>query len=106
MGKEEKTLYHKEFAKFVDSCIISNKTLLTTTEKLFTIENLKDTKNFLKAIKPLFGIDKFYSFQILWRYASLWHTSFFIFALGNSLIKLNSSNYGTLENYSKEQRNH
>ena len=56
MGKEEKTLYHEEFAKFVDSCIISDKTLLTTTEELFTKENLKDTKNFLKAIKPLFDI--------------------------------------------------
>lgn len=54
MGKEEKTLYHEEFAKFVDSCIISDKTLLTTTEALFTKENLKDTKNFLKSIKPLF----------------------------------------------------
>ena len=56
MGKEEKTLYHKEFAKFVDSCIISDKTLLTTTEELFTKENLEETKNFLKAIKPLFDI--------------------------------------------------
>lgn len=56
MGKEEKTLYHEEFAKFVDSCIISDKTLLTTTEELFTKENLKDTKDFLKAIKPLFDI--------------------------------------------------
>lgn len=56
MGKEEKTLYHEEFAKFVDSCIISDKTLLTTTEELFTEENLKDTKDFLKAIKPLFDI--------------------------------------------------
>lgn len=56
MGKEEKTLYHEEFAKFVDSCIISDKTLLTTTEKLFTKGNLIDTKNFLKAIKPLFDI--------------------------------------------------
>lgn len=56
MGKEEKTLYHEEFAKFVDSCIISDKTLLTTTEELFTKENLKDTKNFLKSIKPLFDI--------------------------------------------------
>ena len=54
MGKEEKTLYHKEFAKFVDSCIISDKTLLTTTEELFTQENLEDTKDFIKAIKPLF----------------------------------------------------
>lgn len=56
MGKEEKTLYHEEFAKFVDSCIISDKTLLTTTEELFTKDNLEDTKNFLKAIKPLFDI--------------------------------------------------
>lgn len=56
MGKEEKTLYHEEFAKFVDSCIISDKTLLTTTEELFTKENLKETKDFLKAIKPLFDI--------------------------------------------------
>lgn len=56
MEKEEKTLYHEEFAKFVDSCIISDKTLLTTTEELFTKENLKDTKNFLKSIKPLFDI--------------------------------------------------
>lgn len=56
MGKEERTLYHEEFAKFVDSCIISDKTLLTTTEELFTKENLKDTKDFLKAIKPLFDI--------------------------------------------------
>ena len=56
MGEEEKTLYHEEFAKFVDSCIISDKTLLTTTEELFTKENLKDTKDFLKAIKPLFDI--------------------------------------------------
>ena len=56
MGEEEKTLYHEEFAKFVDSCIISDKTLLTTTEELFTKENLKETKDFLKAIKPLFDI--------------------------------------------------
>ncbi|MEE1121086.1 MAG: AAA family ATPase [Prevotella sp.] len=56
MGKEEKTLYHEEFAKFVDSCIISDKTLLTTTEELFTKDNLEDTKNFLKAIKPRFDI--------------------------------------------------
>lgn len=48
------TKYQEEFAKFVDSCIISDKTLLTTTEELFTKENLKDTKDFLKAIKPLF----------------------------------------------------
>lgn len=50
------TKYQEEFSKFVDSCIISNKTLLTTTEELFTKENLKDTKDFLKAIKPLFDI--------------------------------------------------
>lgn len=56
MGKEEKTLYHEEFAKFVDSCIISDKTLLTTTEELFTKENLEETKGFLRAIKPLFDI--------------------------------------------------
>ena len=45
-------------------------------------------------------------FHFSWRCALLWHTSFFIFALDNSYIKLNSSNYGTLENFSKEQRNH
>ena len=50
------TKYQEEFSKFVDSCIISDKTLLTTTEELFTKENLKDTKDFLKAIKPLFDI--------------------------------------------------
>ena len=50
MGKEERTLYHEEFAKFVDSCIISDKTLLTTTEELFTKENLKDTKDFLTSL--------------------------------------------------------
>lgn len=50
------TKYQEEFSKFVDSCIISDKILLTTTEELFTKENLKDTKDFLKAIKPLFDI--------------------------------------------------
>ena len=48
--------YQKECASFFDECIKNNGTLLTTTEELFTKENLKDTKNFLKAIKPLFDI--------------------------------------------------
>ena len=50
------TKYQEEFSKFVETCIQSDKTLLTTTEELFTKENLKDTKDFLKAIKPLFDI--------------------------------------------------
>ena len=50
------TKYQEEFSKFVDSCIQSDNTLLTTSEGLFTKENLEDTKNFLKAIKPLFDI--------------------------------------------------
>ena len=48
----------EEFASFVDECIINNGTLLTTTEttteNLFSIENLQTTKRFLKIIKPLF----------------------------------------------------
>ena len=48
----------EEFASFVDECIINNGTLLTTTEttteNLFSIENLQTTKRFLKKIKPLF----------------------------------------------------
>ena len=50
------TKYQEEFSKFVETCIQSDKTLLTTTEELFTKENLEDTKDFLKAIKPLFDI--------------------------------------------------
>lgn len=48
--------YQKECASFFDECIKNNGTLLTKTENLFTKENLKDTKDFLKAIKPLFDI--------------------------------------------------
>ena len=50
------TKYQEEFSKFVETCIHSDKTLLTMTEELFTKENLKETKDFLKAIKPLFDI--------------------------------------------------
>ena len=50
------TKYQEEFSKFVETCIQSDKTLLTTTEELFTKGNLEDTKYFLKAIKPLFDI--------------------------------------------------
>lgn len=50
------TKYQEEFSKFVETCIQSEKTLLTTTEELFTKENLQETKDFLKAIKPLFDI--------------------------------------------------
>ena len=46
--------YQKEFADFVKNCICNNGTLLTVTKDLFTIENLKATKAFLRQIKPLF----------------------------------------------------
>ena len=46
--------YQKEFADFVKNCICNNGTLLTVTKDLFTIENLKSTKSFLRQIKPLF----------------------------------------------------
>lgn len=46
--------YQKEFADFVKNCICNNGTLLTVTKDLFTIENLKATKSFLRQIKPLF----------------------------------------------------
>lgn len=54
------TKYQKEFSKFVETCIQSDNTLLTisegsvTSEGLFTRENLKTTRDFLKKIKPLF----------------------------------------------------
>ena len=48
--------YQKEFADFVENCICNNGTLLTVTKDLFTIENLKATKSFLRQIKPLFDI--------------------------------------------------
>lgn len=48
--------YQKEFAEFVKNCIHSDGTLLTVTKDLFTIENLKATKSFLRHIKPLFDI--------------------------------------------------
>ena len=48
------TEYQEEFSKFVETCIQSDNTLLTKSEGLFIKENLENTRDFLKEIKPLF----------------------------------------------------
>lgn len=48
------TEYQEEFSKFVETCIQSDNTLLTKSEGLFIKENLENTRDFLKTIKPLF----------------------------------------------------
>ncbi len=41
------------FTQFVEKCIKDNRSLLTTTEELFTEKNIESTVGFLKVIKPL-----------------------------------------------------